>query len=534
MRKRICLWVLLLAVCLLTAGCELPRDITIADLTERLTGGEQEWITPSPAPTLNNEPAQLRTGVTTDQRVAALVMEGYTDDATMRQLVDLIVERGVPCVWFVSGVTAYEYGDVVRYAASAGIELGNYTVSGEKEMETRNVMDIVHQFEKTQELILKNSGILPSLGRCNGTEHTHEVLQAVAAGGLDAAVEPTVYLNHRSFRQESDAQLYMKSMLRGSVISVKLGQELDEDEYGESGEELHERPAVDPSPSIAKDLSIAGEKWNYENIVPVVTWLLDALEQEGYTLLSLADLQAAEVALIGQPRQLTEEELALVDPAAYPLPVTDGPLLQSAQPLTDLAGTVFIGDSVTRGLADYVASKQMYDPEYMQDVHFLAWRGLSVESALSTLDEDAELAAGTVNLAKELQALGARQVYLMLSFDTIKACTQERYLVNLRLLIHLLKEANPQATFVVQSVPPGLAGRLGSPNNAQLFRYNLLLAKMCAEYGIPFADVASVLRDEKGDLPVEYCIDPQLYGIHLSDEGCQRWLNSLMSSNDDQ
>ena len=106
MRKRICLWVLLLAVCLLTAGCELPRDITIADLTERLTGGEQEWITPSPAPTLNNEPAQLLTGVTTDQRVAALVMEGYTDDATMRQLVDLIVERGVPCVWLVSGVTA--------------------------------------------------------------------------------------------------------------------------------------------------------------------------------------------------------------------------------------------------------------------------------------------------------------------------------------------------------------------------------------------------------------------------------------------
>lgn len=534
MRKRICLWALLLAVCLLTAGCELPRDMTITDLTERLTGGEEEWITPSPAPTLSNEPAPVLSGVTTDQRVAALVLEGYTDDATMRQLVDLIVERGVPCVWFVSGVTAYEYGDVVRYAASAGIELGNYTVSGEKKMETWNVMDIVHQFTKTQELILQNSGVLPDLGRCNGTEYTPEVLQAVSAGGLDAAVLPTMYLNHRSFRQASDAQLYMKTMLRGSVISVKLGQELDADEFGEAGEELDERPAIDPPPSIAQDLSIAGEKWNYENIVPVVTWLLDALEQEGYTLLSLSDLQAAKVELIGEPRQLTEEEMALVDLAAYPLPVTDGPLLQTAQPLTDLAGTVFIGDSVTRGLADYVASKQMYDPEYMKDVHFLAWRGLSVENALSTLDEGAELAEGTVNLAQELQALGARQVYLMLSFDTIKACTQEKYLVNLRLLVHLLKEANPQATFVVQSVPPGLEGRMGTPTDDQLFRYNLMLAKMCAEYGIPFADVASVLRDEKGHLPAEYCIDPQMYGIHLSDEGCQRWLDSLMSGNNEQ
>jgi lysophospholipase L1-like esterase len=176
---------------------------------------------------------------------------------------------------------------------------------------------------------------------------------------------------------------------------------------------------------------------------------------------------------------------------------------------------------------------RMNDPEYMKDVHFLAWRGLSVESALSTLDEGAAPAAGTVNLAKELQTLGARQVYLMLGFDTIKACTQEKYLVNLRLLVHLLQEANPQTTFVVQSVPPGVEGRMGAPTDAQLFRYNLMLAKMCAEYGIPFADVASVLRDEKGHLPAEYCIDPQLYGIHLSDEGCERWLNSLRG-NDNQ
>lgn len=527
MMKKICLAALLLAICLLAAGCELPRDMTITDLTERLTGVEKEWITPSPAPVLNNEPAPLMTGVTTDQKVAALVLEGYTDDSTMRQLIDLIAGRGVPCVWFVSGVTAYEYGDAVRYAASAGIELGNYTVSGEKEMETWNVADIVRQFTRTQELIAQSSGILPDMGRCNGTDYTHEVLQAVAAGGLDAAVEPTMFLNHRSFRQASDAQLYLKSMMRGAVISVKLGQELDSEEYGEQGEELDERPAVDPSPSIPKDLTMTAENWSYQNIVPVVTWLLDALEADGYKLLSLEELQAVKVELMGAARKLTEEELTLVDPDTYELPVTEGSLLQSAQPLDDLAGTVFIGDSVTQGLADYVAFRQQSEPEYMKDVQFLAWRGLTVEAALSTLDENAQLAEGEVNLAEKLRELNPRQVYLMLSFDTIRACTQEKYLINLRLLLHLLQEANPQTTFVVQSVPPGMEGRLGSPSNAQLFQYNLLLAKMCAEYGIPFADVASMLRDEKGNLPAEYCLDPQQYGIHLSDEGCERWLSSL-------
>nr|MBR4281793.1 polysaccharide deacetylase family protein [Clostridia bacterium] len=529
MIKRISLMALLLAVCLLTSGCELPRDLTITDLTESLIGGDKEWITPSPAPVLNNEPASLLTSVTTDRRAAALVLEGYTDDASMRQLIDLIKERGVPCVWFVSGVTAYEYGDVVRYAVAAGIKLGNYTVAAEKKMETWSSTDIVRQFTRTQELILQHSGVLTDLGRCNGTEYTYEVLQAVAAAGLDAAVEPTMFLNHRSFRQAGDAALYMKSMMRGAVISVKLGQELDAEEYGDSGEKLDERPAVDPSPSIPHDLTMTAAEWTYQNIVPVVTWLLDALKAEGYELLTLEELQATKIDLIGEPRQLTEAEAALVAPDAYVLPVTDGPLLQTAKPLDNWAGTVFIGDSVTKGLADYVAWKRQSDPEYLKDADFLAWQGLTVESALSSMDDAAELPAGAVNLAEKLRELNPKRVYLMLRFDTIKACTQEKYLVNLRLLLHLLKEANPQTEFVVQSVPPGIEGRLGSPDDSKLFSYNLLLAKMCAEYSIPFADVASWLRDDKGHLPMEYCIDPQMYGIHLSDEGCERWLSSLMS-----
>lgn len=516
--KKLMAWLLLACMCLLLCSCDMST----------LVGGtrEPDKITPTPAPVLTNEPAGLYTGVMTDQRVVALVLEGYTDETSMMQLIDLIKAREIPCVWFVSGVTAYEFGSVVRYAAAAGIELGNYTVSAEKEMETRSAGYLVHQFERTQQLIFQNTGKLPDLGRCNGTEYTPEVLKAVAAGGLDYGVDPTLYLNHRSFRSQSDAQVYMDSMIRGAVISVKLGQELDEDEYGDQGEKLDERPAIDPSPSIANDLTMQAAKWTYQDIVPVVTWLLDALEANGYDVLSLEALQKAGIEGMTEPRALTEEEEALLTPSAYKLPLTDKPLGTIAR--AGAEGTVFIGNSVTLGLADYTAWRRETDADFLKGAAFIGWDGLTVESALSAMEEGAALRDGQVDLAKAAAEAGARRIFLMLEFDTDRACYLEEYLTSYLAVIQLIRAENPDAEIIVQSVTPGVKGRIGTPDNTQIFRYNLLLKEMCLRYDIPFADVAWALRDDEGCLRAEYCIDPQLYGLHLTDAGCEAWLASVL------
>lgn len=516
--KKLMAWLLLVCLCLTLCSCDLSDWV----------GGtrEPDKITPTPAPVLTNEPAGLYSGVMTDQRVVALVLEGYTDETSMMQLIDLIKAREIPCVWFVSGVTAFEFGSVVRYAAAAGIELGNYTVSAEKEMETRSAGYLVHQFERTQQLIFQNTGKLPDLGRCNGTVYTPDVLRAVAAGGLDWGVDPTLFLNHRSFRTQSDAQVYMDSMIRGAVISVKLGQELDEDEYGDQGEMLDERPAVDPSPSIANDLTMQAAKWTYQDIVPVVTWLLDALEANGYDVVSLEALQQAAIPGMDEPRTLTEEEEALLAPAAYQLPLTDKPLGTARQTETD--GLLFIGNSVTLGLADYTAWRRQTEADFLQGVQFIGWDGLTVESALSAMEEGAVLREGQVNLAEAAAAAGAKRICLMLQFDTDRACYLEEYLTSYLAVIQLIREKNPEAEIIVQSVTPGIKDRIGTPDNAQIFRYNLLLKRMCLQHGIPFADVAWALRDAEGCLKAEYCIDPQTYGLHLSDAGCEAWLASIL------
>lgn len=491
-------------------------------------------VTVTPEPTLNNEPAQLLTGVSTEKRVVSLVFEGYTDETTMNQVIETVRQRGVRATFFVTGIMASEHSEIVRSIAQAGMQIGNYTISAEKEME-KNTVDVnLHQLTRAQELIVECCGVTPALARLNGTEHTQNVLKAVAAAGLEAAVEPGLYLNHRSFSAQSDAQRYVENLVRGEIISIKLGQELDLGEYGDEGEALDERPAIDPSPNISRD-SLKVENSTYQNIPSVVTWLLDALEQGGYTVVTPQELQEYRVDLLGEAQELTQETLDVLDTARYDLPVTDAPIGTTqtrAGTEDDFAGVVFVGDSVMDSIGDYVAYRRVTEPDFMGGTQFLTASNLTVESALQPVSETSvhplyEGQKRTIESA--LHAMGAKKVYLMMRFGNTRAYAQEAYIKNLELLIYLIRQENPGIEVVVLSLLPGVAGRSGTPTNMQIFRLNLMICRMCMEHDIPYLDAAYALRDEQGDLPMAYCLDPDLYGIHLNDAGCDVWLDYVLS-----
>lgn len=523
--KRFIACLMLVALCFSLSSCQ--------QLLPRKEDAPLPQVTATPEPALTCDPATLYSAVDTQERIVSIVLEGYTDDTSLTQLVDLLKSRGVPCVWFVSGVIATEHIQMVRYAALSGMRLGNYTISAEKDIGQRGTSYLVHQFERTQRLIMEACAQLPSLGRCNQTSYTEPMLQSARAAGLTHVVEPTLYLNHRSFASVSDAEQYMESIIRGSIISIKLGQELDEDEYGDVGDVLDERPAIDPPPTISEDSSQDSAEWTYQNIVPVVTWLLDQLEQNGYKVVSLEELKAAQTTILPQQKELTEEELALFDHERYAIPAASDPMNQGSThigTMTDLNGAAFVGDSVTTGLEGYVDMRRREDPTFLPDTTFISWTGLSVESALASIDNDTPLGEQQANVAKTIKEAGANRVYLMVKFDTSKAYALDQYLANLRLLIYRIQQENPGVPVIVQSVLPGLTRRSSSPSNEQIFRYNLMLARMCQEYGIPFVDAAYALKDEKGGLKAEYCIDRSTYGLHLSDEGCQAWLDYLAAN----
>ena len=231
---------LLVSLC----ACELPHFAPKP--TEE--PAEVVKVTPEPEKTVDAQPASVLSGVETEKKVVSLVVEGFSDSDTTRALAEVLADSSVPAVFFISGKTADEYPELVREIAEKGFRLGNYGMNGAKKLEAYSPYQNALWFQHAQSLIEMASGKLPELARCNGTLLTDGVLRAVRAGGLTAVVEPTVFLNHRSFDKEEDAAAFVLGLPRGSILSIKLGQELDADEYGEPGEKLDKRPAIDPTP----------------------------------------------------------------------------------------------------------------------------------------------------------------------------------------------------------------------------------------------------------------------------------------------
>ena len=123
---------------------------------------------------------------------------------------------------------------------------------------------------------------------------------------------------------------------------------------------------------------------------------------------------------------------------------------------------------------------------------------------------------------------GAKKIYIMLGMNDVGMYGVDDSVKNMHTLLQRIKSAVPEAEFYVQSATPMVQGaELKSLNNKSLASYDDQLNSLCQENGYHFVDVASVMRDENGFLPREYCSDPDDMGIHFTDKACQIWINYL-------
>ncbi len=198
-----------------------------------------------------------------------------------------------------------------------------------------------------------------------------------------------------------------------------------------------------------------------------------------------------------------------------------------------LNGAVFVGDSVTLKLKNYVTQKRKSEPGFFGTAAFLAAGSMGSGNALQPLSADSihPYYNGDKALLEDSAAkMGADKVYLMLGINDVAPYGVEGAAKNLEILAKRFRDQVPGIKIYIQSATPMLPEKQKKTlNNPNLERYNQLVSEFCEKDGWHFLDVASVMRDGTGSLKREYCSDPDDLGLHFTDAACEVWIHYILT-----
>ena len=89
----------------------------------------------------------------------------------------------------------------------------------------------------------------------------------------------------------------------------------------------------------------------------------------------------------------------------------------------------------------------------------------------------------------------------------------------------------PDARIYIQSVTPMIkSAEMESFNNTLVKEFDGMLKDYCTANNYKYLDVFSAVADKDGNLPDEYCSDPDSMGLHFTDAACEMWANYLKNN----
>lgn len=195
------------------------------------------------------------------------------------------------------------------------------------------------------------------------------------------------------------------------------------------------------------------------------------------------------------------------------------PLAQKKADWDYFDDTVFVGDSITYGIALY---------NHLSFNHVFAKVGLSQSTALYTkCVYTSKTTSYTIEDALEMAKPG--KVILTIGINAIYNYKSDAFYKDYLRLIEKIKKATPESVIIIQSILPVTAKwaqKNGKPNCNEFIIYaNQKLYEMAQEQDCLFLHTFSDLCDEQGFLLPEYSGD----GIHLSTPGYEKMFDHILS-----
>lgn len=204
--------------------------------------------------------------------------------------------------------------------------------------------------------------------------------------------------------------------------------------------------------------------------------------------------------------------------------------ITAAVPAGFFDNAVFVGDSVTLGLRNYVTSERNKGKECLGKATFLTAGSMGYSNTIQKIGASNSIhpkyKGKEMYIEDALALIKADKVFIMLGMNDFCIYSVKEGIGNAEKCIKKIKDKNPETEIYIQSVTPALRDR-GNFSNANIDKFNAALKELCEKSGCTYIDIASVMKDSKGALIKSYCSDPEGKGVHMTYEGCKAWINYL-------
>ena len=250
----------------------------------------------------------------------------------------------------------------------------------------------------------------------------------------------------------------------------------------------------------------------------------------GLIALGVANAAGVRTPIDGTASDGEPEFFSTVKPTASAAP-SESTSSATPAPTSDFDGALFIGDSMTTQLKNYVtdgagSTTDLHDADFMTRSDYSwseAQKELNGGSGGLWLDDTTAM-----TITEAIDHFSVRKLYIQLGKEdltyndvaTVTAAAQD--------VISKLQTKYPNLEITVQAVTPMLEWidyqNLSSSSIAQ---YNEAMQTYCTgKKNLKFLNIAAFCTE--GYLPAEYCADPEGLCIHLNDEGCAIWADYLL------
>ena len=193
---------------------------------------------------------------------------------------------------------------------------------------------------------------------------------------------------------------------------------------------------------------------------------------------------------------------------------------------------VFIGDSVSLGLKNYVTNQRNNGNECLGKAQFLVAGSMGFTNSLGAIGKKNTIhpkyQGKEVMVDDGVRMIGAKKAFIMLGLNDFCGYALESSMKNAKIFVTRIIDKNPGIKIYIQSVTPVISAKEhGNFTNDTINKFNSALRKLCSENGWVYVDVASVMKNEKGCFKDEYCSDKEAQGVHMTNAGYRAWIAYL-------